>query len=76
MAHWIIIPWAWQSALFCPASIPSREVIVATFVRMFPNAAKKASLLMGLWKPRLVQKVKMMKNAPASEKADDILEVR
>lgn len=66
---------ALQSAESDPWVIPSREVIVATFERMFPKAAKNASRFMGRWNDVDEQKVMMMKLAPISENTDDTREV-
>lgn len=48
---------------------------MATFERMFPKAAKKASRFMGRWNDVDEQKVMMMKLAPISENTDDTREV-
>lgn len=48
---------------------------MATFERIFPNAAKKASRFMGRWNDVDEQKVMMMKLAPKSENTDDTREV-
>lgn len=73
--HWIREAWVLQSAESEPWLIPSREVMVATFERIFPNAAKKASRFMGRWNDVDEQKVMMMKLAPISENTDDTREV-
>jgi len=42
---------------------------------MFPHAAKKTSLLIGLWKDRSLRKVVIMNAAPRREKTEQTLSV-
>lgn len=72
MNHWINIACILQTPRFPSsyAAIPSCDISVATFVIIFPNAAKNASRLMGLWNAGEMQKVTMMNPAPRSEKTE------